>query len=269
MQFHSKKQPMLWLCTYFFYIPGGILNGEWYIRCIPMYVVWSIKLSQIISILEKLVGKMSIWRFAASSSCACRHGVRQRKWQRDTMGMWPPHRSGRTRCHDLPEQEVGVEALLPCEVGKWVCEPRWYLAMRWFPRTNLIWTVQSVCLQSARQIEEADVLLFTLYLYPSAVMNELMIPLSSLDGFVPHPAWNEVFDLTSAKRTHTPFPLLPFTVRGKPMLAQLGSERFADFFWMDGCVTVTVDWWIGFQAFGVTKLVSIPRRFFAGVFKKN
>jgi hypothetical protein len=31
---------------------------------------------------------------------------------------------------DLIEQEVGVEALLPSEVGKWVCEPRWYLAMR-------------------------------------------------------------------------------------------------------------------------------------------
>jgi hypothetical protein len=63
--------------------------------------------------------------------------------------------------------------------------------------------------------------------------------------------------------------LLQFTVRGKPTLAKLGSERFADFFLMDGCVTAAVDWWIGFDAFGVTKLVSMPWRFFAGVFKKK
>lgn len=166
---------------------------------------------------------------------------------------------------DLIELAEEAKEVLPSEVGKWVWKPRWYLAMHWLPRTNLIWTIHTGWVQSPRQIVQGDVLLLTLYLYVSPVINDLMMMLSSLEGFMPHPALNEVSDLTWAKRTHTTFPLLSVKVAGKSTLAELGSECFANLFSMDGCVTATGDLRIGFRAFGVTKLRSWKQCFLAAV----
>jgi hypothetical protein len=54
-------------------------------------------------------------------------------------------------------------------------------------KLDLDGTENSVCLQSARRIVDADVLLLALNWYQSGVMNELTIPLSSSEGFLPQP----------------------------------------------------------------------------------
>lgn len=218
------------------------MNSEWHTICIPIDIIFKIKCLQVNSILEKFIGNMFVWRFVTSSSCASRP-VTKWRWRR-AMGMWLPHRSGRSRWLDRAGSrgegsptfwsgQVGMEATLV--LGNALIAT-YKLDLDGTHGMSAISTPNC-----ARRCATIDIVIVCItshqWLDDDAFLVGRFCATSCLK-------WGIGLDM-GQKEPHAIPLLVSQSGREINTCAVLGSECFANLFWMDGWVAATGDLWIG------------------------